>query len=143
MLDSDWVKTMRDSFDAIVNRIPNPDGSRPQVFVDLLEHKPDLILPILSNDRLLNFAEMIIGPHVQLEFITFRRTAPQNPDTADPILGFHRNMFAEFPEEGVYHRPLLFDALSFLQALTDVNGALRIIPGSHMRAMSLTSNERK
>ena len=143
MLDSDWVKAMRDSFNAIGDRIPNPDGSRPQVFVDLLEHKPDLILPILSNDRLLNFAEMIIGPHVQLESITFRRTAPQDPDTTDPILGFHRDMFAEFPQEGVYHRPLLFNALSYLQDLTDENGPLRIIPGSHMRAMSLTSNERK
>ena len=80
MLDRDWVKAMRDSFGAIGDRLPNPDGSRPQVFVDLLEHKPDLILPVLSNDRLLNFAEMIIGPHVQLESTTFRRTAPQDPD---------------------------------------------------------------
>ena len=140
MLDSDWVKAMRDSFNAIGDRIPNPDGSRPQVFVDLLEHKPDLILPILSNDRLLNFAEMIIGPHVQLESITFRRTAPQDPDTTDPILGFHRDMFAEFPQEGVYHRPLLFNALSYLQDLTDENGPLRIIPCSHLRGMYLTSN---
>jgi len=85
---------------------------------------------------------MIIGPHVQLESITYRRTAPQDPKTK-PILGFHRDMFAEFPQEGVYHSPLLFNALSYLQDLDDENGPLRIIPGSHMKAMSLTPEERK
>ncbi len=85
---------------------------------------------------------MIIGPHVQLESITYRRTAPQDPKTK-PILGFHRDMFAEFPQEGVYHSPLLFNALSYLQDLDDENGPLRIIPGSHLKALSLTPEERK
>lgn len=142
MLDDDWVKAMRDSFEEIGDRLRNPDGSRPQAFVDVLEHKPDLVLPALSNERLLDFAEMIVGPHVQLESITYRRTAPQDPETTGPILNFHRDMFAEFPQEGVYHRPLLFNALSYLQDLDDENGPLRIIPGSHMKAMSLTPEEK-
>ena len=139
MFDDNWVKAMRDSFEEIADRIPNPDGSRS--FVDVLEQKPDLVLPALANKRLLDFAEMIIGPHVQLESITYRRTAPQDPDT-NPVLGFHRDMFAEFPQESVYHRPLLFNALSYLQDLDDGNGPLRIIPGSHMKAMSLTAEEK-
>lgn len=142
MLDDVWVKAMRDSFDEIGDRLPNPDGSRPQVFVDVLEHKPDLVLSALQNDRLLDFCEMIVGPHVQLESITYRRTAPQDPNT-NPVLGFHRDMFAEFPQEGIYQRPLLFNALSYLQDLDDEIGPLRIIPGSHMKAMSLTDEERK
>ena len=85
---------------------------------------------------------MIVGPHVQLESITYRRTAPQTPNT-NLVLGFHRDMFAEFPQEGVYHRPLLFNALSYLQDLDDENGPLRIIPGSHLKALSLTPEERK
>ena len=143
MLDEEWVNAMRDSFDELGDRLPNPDGSRPQVFVDVLEHKPDLVLSALQNDRLLDFCEMIVGPHVQLESITYRRTAPQNPETTGPILNYHRDMFAEFPQDGVYHRPMLFNALSYLQDLTDENGPLRIIPGSHMKAMSLTDEERK
>jgi hypothetical protein len=142
MFDDSWVKAMRDSFEEIADRIPNPDGSRAAAFVDVLEHKPDLVLPALTNKRLLDFAEMIIGPHVQLESITYRRTAPQDPNT-NPVLGFHRDMFAEFPQESVYHRPLLFNALSYLQDLDDENGPLRIIPGSHMKAMSLTPEENK
>ncbi len=51
MLDDVWVKAMRDSFEEIGDRLPNPDGSRPQVFVDVLEHKPDLVLSALQNDR--------------------------------------------------------------------------------------------
>jgi hypothetical protein len=141
MLGDDWVAEMRDAFEEIADRIPNPDGSRSATFVDVLEHKPDLVLSAMSNPRLLDFAEMIVGPHVQLESITYRRTAPQPADTK-PVLGFHRDMFAEFPQEGVYHRPLLFNALSYLQDLDDRNGPLRILPGTHMKAMSLTPEER-
>jgi len=141
MLDDDWVAQMRAAFEEIADRIPNPDGSRSATFVDVLEHKPDLVLSAMSNPRLLDFAEMIVGPHVQLESITYRRTAPQPADTK-PVLGFHRDMFAEFPQEGVYHRPLLFNALSYLQDLDDDNGPLRILPGTHMKAMSLTPEER-
>jgi len=142
MLGDSWVKAMRDSFEEIADRIPKPDGSRAAAFVDVLEHKPDLVFPAITNKRLLDFTEMIVGPHVQLESVTYRRTAPQAPDT-NPVLNFHRDMFAEFPQEGVYHRPLLFNALSYLQDLTDENGPLRIIPGSHMKAMALTPEERK
>lgn len=141
MLGDDWVAQMRAAFEEIADRIPNPDGSRSATFVDVLEHKPDLVLSAMSNPRLLDFAEMIVGPHVQLESITYRRTAPQPADTK-PVLGFHRDMFAEFPQEGVYHRPLLFNALSYLQDLDDDNGPLRILPGTHMKAMSLTPEER-
>ena len=66
-----------------------------------------------------------------------RHSWPQDPNT-NPVLGFHRDMFAEFPQEGIYHRPgdrLLFNALSyFAQDLDDEIGPLRIIPGSHMKA---------
>ena len=141
MLDDEWVAQMRAAFEEIADRIPNPDGSRSATFVDVLEHKPDLVLSAMSNPRLLDFAEMIVGPHVQLESITYRRTAPQPADTK-PVLGFHRDMFAEFPQEGVYHRPLLFNALSYLQDLDDQNGPLRILPGTHMKAMPLKPDER-
>ena len=140
MLDRAWVAEMRNAFEEIADRIPEVDGGRPATFVDVLEHEPQLVLRALSNERLLDFAELIVGPHVQLESITYRRTAPQAPGDS-PVLGFHRDMFAFFPEDGVYHRPLLFNALSYLQDLTDENGPLRIIPGSHMRATRMTKQQ--
>ena len=140
LFEAAWVEEMRNAFEEIAGRIPTADGSRPAGFVDVLEHKPELVLPALSNARLLDFAELVVGPHVQLESITYRRTAPQNPADGD-VLGFHRDMFAFFPEDGVYHRPLLFNALTYLQDLTDESGPLRIIPGSHMRALRMTREE--
>ena len=140
MLDPAWIREMRDGFEELEGRIPNADGSRPAAITDLLEHKPEPVLRALSNERLLDFAEMVVGPHVQLESITFRRTPPQ-PEQDGAALGFHRDMFAFFPEDGVYHRPLLFNALSYLQDLTDETGPLRIIPGSHMRALRLSPEE--
>jgi hypothetical protein len=142
MLDGGWVQEMRAAFEDIADRIPTADGSRPSLFVDVLEHQPQLVLRALASERLLDFAEMVIGPHVQLETVTYRRTPPG--EAADgPVLGFHRDMFAFFPEDGVYHRPLLFNALSYLQDLTDDSGPLRIIPGSHMRALRITQEEAK
>ena len=140
MLDPGWIREMRDGFEELEGRVPNADGSRPAAITDLLEHKPEPVLRALSNERLLDFAEMVVGPHVQLESITFRRTPPQ-PEQDGAALGFHRDMFAFFPEDGVYHRPLLFNALSYLQDLTDETGPLRIIPGSHMRALRLSPEE--
>ena len=140
MLDPAWIREMRDGFEELEGRVPNADGSRPAAITDLLEHKPEPVLRALSNERLLDFAEMLVGPHVQLESITFRRTPPQ-PEQDGAALGFHRDMFAFFPEDGVYHRPLLFNALSYLQDLTDETGPLRIIPGSHMRALRMSPEE--
>ena len=140
MLDPAWMREMRDGFEELEGRIPNADGSRRSAITDVLEHQPEPVLRALSNERLLDFAEMVVGPHVQLESITFRRTPPQ-PEKDGAALGFHRDMFAFFPEDGVYHRPLLFNALSYLQDLTDESGPLRIIPGSHMRALRMTPEE--
>lgn len=142
LFDADWVRETRDAFEEIAGRIPTADGSRPEGFVDVLEHKPELVLPALTNTRLLDFAELVVGPHVQLESITYRRTAPQDAADGD-VLGFHRDMFAFFPEDGVYHRPLLFNALTYLQDLTGASGPLRIIPGSHVRALRMTREEAK
>ena len=142
MLDADWVGEMRAAFDAIADRVATVDGRRPAALVDVLEHQPQLVLRALANERLLDFAELVIGPHVQLESVTYRRSPPDAAD-AGPVLGFHRDMFAFFPDDGVYHRPLLFNALSYLQDLTDESGPLRIIPGSHMRAMQMTREQAK
>jgi ectoine hydroxylase-related dioxygenase (phytanoyl-CoA dioxygenase family) len=84
---------------------------------------------------------MIVGPHVQLESTTFRRTPPQDKKHTG-VLGYHRDMFAQFPENGVYHRAMLFNALAYLQDLNDENGPLRIIPGSHMKAIRIEPKER-
>ena len=48
MLDGGWVREMRAAFEDIADRIPTADGSRPSLFVDVLEHQPQLVLRALS-----------------------------------------------------------------------------------------------
>ena len=140
MMDATRVAQLRACFDEIADRVPNPDGTRSSVFTDVLEHKPELVLPAISNPRLLDFAELLVGPHVQLESVTYRRSPP-DPGAESPVLGFHRDLFAFYPDEGVYHRPLLSNALTYLQDLTDETGPLRVVPRSRMRAIGVTPEE--
>ena len=142
MMDATWMRQMRDCFDEIADRVPTPDGSRASIFTDVLEHKPELALPAISNPRLLDFVELLVGPLVQLESITYRRSPPDT-EAESPVLGFHRDMFAFYPDEGVYHRPLLFNALTYLQDLTDETGPLRVVPRSHMRAIGVSPEARR
>ena len=137
ILDDTWVQQMRDAFHEIVERIPTPDGSKPTLLVDLIEHKPKLTVPAITIPRILDFSELLIGPYVQLESITYRCIPPMPKAEAEKRpTGYHRDMFAFFPEDDIYHRPLLFNAIVYLQDLTDDIGPLRVIPGSHMRGMS-------
>ena len=107
-----------------------------------LEKEPELALAAIRVPRLLDFAETLIGPYVQLESITYRATPPVNRrEAVERPRGYHRDMFAFFPEEGIYHRPLLFNAIVYLQDLTNENGPLYVLPGSHRRAMSVTEKE--
>ena len=99
MLDDNWVKAMRDSFEEIGDRIPTPDGSRPQVFVDVLEHKPDLVLSALQNDRLLDFCEMIVGPHIQLESITYPDARHHRTQTQTRYWVFTGTCSPSFPKK--------------------------------------------
>jgi len=140
MLSQEWMNEMKGSFDELSKKMHVSGQGDPNVLTNVLEHKHDYVLPALTNEKLLDFVEMIVGPHVQLESTTFRRTPPQQKKE-NHVLGYHRDMFASFPQEGVYQRPLLFNALSYLQDLNDENGPLRIIPGSHKQALSISPKE--
>ena len=88
ILDDTWVQQMRDAFHEIVERIPTPDGSKPTHLVDLIEHKPKLTVPAITIPRILDFSELLIGPYVQLESITYRcirRCPKQRPKNAPPV----------------------------------------------------------
>jgi hypothetical protein len=107
--------------------------------VDILELEPQLTLPVITITPVLDFAEMVIGPYVQLESITYIGFPAQPKEHRGMPSGWHRDMFASYPQEGVYQRPMLFNAIAYLEGLTDENGPLRVVPGSHMRAEGVAS----
>ena len=143
ILPNAWVQRTRDAFHQIAESVEEVRETHKMGGAIFLEEEPELALAAITAPRLLDFAEMLIGPYVQLESITYRASPPvSSREAAKRPRGYHRDMFAFFPEEGIYHRPLLFDAIVYLQDLTDENGPLYVLPGSHRRAMGLTDEQR-
>ena len=108
----------------------------------------------VSNPTVLDFAETVVGPFVQLDNLTLAaflplnkgaRGAPtsllsslalfsackrENPRGAHAekargkASGYHRDRWGRMPN-GNYERPLAFNAITYLQDLTDDNGPVR------------------
>ena len=137
--DETWMQRAREIFEETVNRIPYQEDTPPTNLINLIEHVPHHTLQAITVPKILDFAEAIIGPYVQLESITYRRIPSITKAEAAKQSkgGYHRDMFAFFPDDDVYHRPLLFNAIVYLQNLTDETGPLRVIPGSHMQSLSI------
>ena len=137
--DETWMQRAREIFEETVNRIPYQEDTPPTNLINLIEHVPHHTLQAITVPKILDFAEAIIGPYIQLESITYRRIPSITKAEAAKQSkgGYHRDMFAFFPDDDVYHRPLLFNAIVYLQDLTDETGPLRVIPGSHMQALSI------
>ena len=141
-LDDEWVQAMRRRYSELQDRTPSFGQPPPGAFTDLLELEPQLSLRAITIPEVLDFAEALIGPYVQLESITALDNPSQPIENArGKVSGWHRDMFGQFPEDGHYHRPLLFNAMIYLQDLTESSGPLRVIPGSHCAALSLQGDQ--
>ena len=122
--DETWMQRAREIFEETVNRIPYQGDTPPTNLINMIEHAPHHTLQAITVPKILDFAEAIIGPYVQLESITYRRIPSITKAEAAK------------QSKGGYHRPLLFNAIVYLQNLTDETGPLRVIPGSHMQSLS-------
>jgi hypothetical protein len=112
-------------------------------FGDVVEASPTLMLPIVANPLILDFSEQIIGPYLQLDNLTLASFPIQGEKTEmGKVSGWHRDRWAQFPK-GSYTKPLAFNAISYLQDMTDENGPLRLVPRSHINPTSLTDEEAK
>lgn len=139
ILPDTWVQRTRKAFHKIAKSVEKVGETHSMGGALFLEEEPELALDAITVPRLLDFAETLIGPYIQLESITYRATPPvSGQEAVERPRGYHRDMFAFFPEEGIYHRPLLFNAIVYLQDLTDENGPLYVLPGSHRRPMGVT-----
>ena len=136
-----WVERMRALYPSLRSRQHAPDGTPPPAFDALLELEPEACIEAIARPAVLTVAEALMGPMLQLESATYAGFAPDEAVRADPrprVAGWHRDLFAAYPpDDGHYVPPLLFNAMVYLQDLTEENGPLRVIPGSHRRAMTI------
>jgi hypothetical protein len=123
----------------LVQRQTPPGAEKPtQWLSSVVEYEPWLMLPAVSNPAILDFAERVMGPFVQLDNLTFM-AFPSLPsaEAKGRTSGWHRDIWAWVPPGSDYIAPLACNAITYLQDLTDENGPLRVVPGSHREAITV------
>lgn len=107
-------------------------GTTPNWFGNMLEHAPALVWPIVTNSKILDILQVIMGPFVQLDNVTLAVFESIPFEYAEgKVNGWHRDRWANYPR-GHYCRPLAANAISYFQDLTDQYGPFRLIPQSHI-----------
>ena len=97
-------------------------------FGNMLERSPQLMWEAVANPTVLDFAETVVGPFVQLDNLTLAAFLPMDAESREKARGtasgYHRDRWGRMPN-GTYERPLAFNAITYLQDLTDDNGPVR------------------
>lgn len=116
---------------------------RPWWFGHMLERAPRLMLPAVAHPTILEFAELLLGPFVQLDNLTLAGFPSSTKEEINgTVSGWHRDRWGQVPRSDAYERPHAINAIAYLQDLTEEFGPLRVIPGSHRQPLTLTAEER-
>jgi hypothetical protein len=108
-----------------------------------LEIDPWLFLPAIANADLLDFAELVMGPFVQLDSLTINAFPSVDAAQAEGrVNAWHRDRYSEIPQTKDYMHPLGCNTIFYFQDLTDDFGPLRVVPGSHRRNLILNETDR-
>lgn len=113
------------------------------IFGGLIEKQPKLSFDSITNSRILDMVETIMGPFVQLDGFTLVGTTPVRDHSTGNSLHWHRDPWGEVPISKKFHRPFAINVLCYLQDLTPEIGPLRVIPRSHRMPLTLSPSERK
>ncbi|MCQ8771021.1 phytanoyl-CoA dioxygenase family protein [Streptomyces telluris] len=117
-------------------RFTDGTDDRPLFVTNLVERYPREIWPAVSRPRLLRFAEAVMGPRVQLDSTVLFGAPAMETELRGLPVHWHRDRFGSFPQGGYAH-PLLIICFLYLQPMTDDAGPLRVVPGSHRRAVTI------
>jgi hypothetical protein len=108
-----------------------------------LELDPELFLPAIANPLLLDFAEQVMGPFVQLDDLAINAFPSVAADAAaGRATAWHRDRYAEVPQTSDYTHPPACNTIFYLQDITDAFGPLRVVPGSHRMPIVFTPTDR-
>ena len=110
----------------------------------LTEAEPRLMLPAVANPNILDFAEKVMGPFVQLDNLTFMGFPSVSKEEAEgKASGWHRDRYGWLPEGPQYIKPPACNAIAYMQDLTDEYGPLRVVPGSHRSNVVPSDDDRQ
>jgi hypothetical protein len=121
----------RDAYDELCSR----EGESVWL-IGTLEVDPDLFLPAIANPEILDFAEEVMGPFVQLDSLAINAFPSVDAKAASgTVNAWHRDRYSEIPVTRDYTHPLGCNTIFYLHDITDEYGPLRVIPGSHREAI--------
>jgi hypothetical protein len=104
--------------------------------VGTLEVDPELFLPAIANSEILDFAEAVMGPFVQLDSLAINAFPSVDPATVSgTVNAWHRDRYSEVPVTPDYTHPLGCNTIFYLQDITEEYGPLRVVPGSHRKSI--------
>ena len=124
LYDETTMQTWRDEQDRLqALSTEGPDVREPTTwFGNMLERAPELMWPAVAHPVILDFAEQVVGPFVQLDNLTLAAFPSMDPEeAAGKASAWHRDRWARMPS-GAYERPLAFNAICYLQDLDDEYG---------------------
>jgi hypothetical protein len=144
LFSEEIMQAWKDVYPSIVDRQTPLGSDVPANWLrSTLEFEPKLFLPAVAHPQLLDFAERVMGPFVQMDNLTFMAFPSMTKEKAEGIVsGWHRDIWAFRPTHEEYLPPLAANAITYLQDMTDEYGPLRVIPGSHRRPVEMAEDAR-
>lgn len=145
-LSSDRVRAWREAMDPEFSLLfpKKPDAPRAKI-VPLLGHQSlaPLAREHLLDSRMLDFAERVMGPFVQLDSFEVSGFPIREHALKGRVDRWHRDAFNvsqtwagysfEYKQTPrPYTPPLACNCLTYLQPMNEETGPLRVIPGSHL-----------
>ena len=99
MYDATTVQALRDEHDRLLGAHQGQYAQRnPWWFGNVLERSPQLVWPTVYNLQILEFAEAVINPFLQLDNLTLAGFRPvKDRSDGKEVSGWHRDRWSHMP----------------------------------------------
>lgn len=143
LLDPDEINAWHEGRERLVRQVQmvTNDSRAPNAIENILERAPEIAWPVVSRPELLEFAEELMGPLVQLDATALVAEPQAPPDQWGAATRWHRDRFSFTPPAGTYLRPSVIVFIAYMQDMNDAFGPLRVIPGSHMEELTVIRSD--
>ena len=104
LYDETTMQAWRDEQDRLQTISTKGPGVREPTtwFGNMLERAPQLMWPAVAHSAILDFAEQVVGPFVQLDNLTLAAFPPMDPgEAAGKASAWHRDRWGRMPSGGV------------------------------------------